>query len=540
MWSRARAIAGLREVAANAANGVGVRDVQRLHSNELYQSLLHHFGSLDAAREAASVSAPPLAQQRWSEQAVVEQLQKARRAGVRLTVKGLSAAGLRGLANAAREYCGGLPRARKLARVPEPAPKIFERVRWDEDTVISDIRALRREGKPLARSKAPSKLVNAAQYYFGGWREAVEAAGFDYDRVRLVREPYERDELLAMLRDLAHKSPTMTLAALHDHTAAEAWKREFGSIEDAACAAGLEDWPARLLGPLMSPQDTIAAIRERVHANQSLKSWDIECEDRHLQKSGIRHFGSWHEALVAAEISADALSEALGDRRQWTKTLVVEALRQRRRSGKSMSPGAIRKEDSGLFQAARSYLGYDADIAVRDWGAERIREHWTKRKVIAALRDSHATGERLRSCVKIAALQLFGSMGAARTAARLPLLRTEWTDQRVIEEIRALAGARPPGSLVSMAQGRFGSWRAALAAAGVPAKSREWDAASIAQALAARLAKGQPLDPTALRREDSSLYHAVRYRYGNVARTVNAFIKRGALPKSNARATRNG
>ena len=423
MWSRARALAGLREVASKATDGVGFRDVQRLHSNELYLSLLHHFGSLEAAREAASVPGPPPAQQFWSEQLVIEELQKAHRAGIRLTIKGLSAAGMRGLANAARDYCGGLARARQLARVPDPAPKIFERVRWDADTVISDIRALRREGKSLARSKAPPKLCNAAQYYFGGWHNAVEAAGFDYDKVRLVREPYERDELLEMLRDLARNSPKMTLAELHDLTAAEAWKREFGTIEDAARAAGLDDWPVRLVNPLMSPDETVAAIHDRVRAEQSITSWDVEREDRHLHKSGVRNFGSWHDALVAAELPAPTMSEALGDRRQWTKTLVTEALRQRRRAGKSMSPGAIRKDDSALFQAARSYLGYNADVAIRDWGATRQRVHWTKETVIEALRETHFNSKKLRPCIKIAAIQLFGSMGAAREAARFPLLR---------------------------------------------------------------------------------------------------------------------
>jgi hypothetical protein len=141
----------------------------------------------------------------------------------------------------------------------------------------------------------------------------------------------------------------------------------------------------------------------------------------------------WHEALVAPDLPAGAPSEALGDRRQWTKTLVLEALRQRRRSGKSMSPGALRKEDDGLFQAARSYLGYDADIAVRDWGAKRIREHWTKKKVIEALRESQTTGRKLRPCVKMAAWQLFGSVGAARSAARLAKRRLP----------TQVAGARP-------------------------------------------------------------------------------------------------
>ena len=94
MWSRSRALAGLREVASKATNGVGVRDVQRLHSNELYLSLLHHFGSFEAAREAANVPAPPLAQQFWSDQLVIEELQKAHRDRGTLNFTGVGTGGL--------------------------------------------------------------------------------------------------------------------------------------------------------------------------------------------------------------------------------------------------------------------------------------------------------------------------------------------------------------------------------------------------------------------------------------------------------------
>ena len=431
-------------------------------------------------------------------------------------------------------------RSRELARVPEPAPTLFERVGWDEDTVISEIRGLRREGKSLAMSKAPSKLVSAGVYYLGSWRNAVEVAGFDYDLVRLVREPYKIPELLDMLRGLARKAPQMTLAELHDHPAAEAWKRELGSIEDAARAAGLEAWPLRLSGPLMSIEETRAAIRERLRGGLSLTSSDVDNEDGHLHKSGLRHFGAWHDALVAAELPAAALSDALGDRRQWTKSLVIEVLRQRRRAGKSMSPKAVRDDDSGLFKAAQTHLGYDADIAIRDWGAERLREHWTKKKVLEALRRSQATDEALRPCTKIAAMQLFGSMGAAREAAGLPLLRTVWTNQRVIDEIRALSGTRPSLNLVGIAQRRFGSWRAALTAAGIAAKSREWDPSSIADALTARIAKGQEVDSTTLRRDDSSLYHALKHRYGDVGQAVRTFVESGRLPRGSGVVVRRG
>ena len=296
-------------VALTTKAGAPLTSSQLPHA--LYKSLLHHFGSLDEARIAdRGVGRPQPKNKRWTEQAVVRELRRAHREGVRITHQGLIAAGLRGLSNAARDYCGGLRRARRLAGLADPPPTIIERLAWDEDTIISDIRALHRERKSLAYTKAPSKLVNAAARRFGTWRGAVEAAGFDYDRVRLVREPYDRKELLSILRDLHTRAPKTTLAELHDHLANEAWKREFGSIENAARAAGLHDWPVRMLGPLLEAGNVIAAIRANHRGGASLVSSHVETEDSHLYNSALRRFGSWCDALIAAELPAPAILKA--------------------------------------------------------------------------------------------------------------------------------------------------------------------------------------------------------------------------------------
>jgi hypothetical protein len=528
MLSRQRVLAELRAL-GRAIESVSAVDVRERVSNELYQSLLHHFGSLDAARFTAGVAAPEPKNKRWDEETVLAELRRAHRAGVRLTHQGLIKAGLRGLSNAARQYCGGLPQARKLARLTEPAPTIIERVGWDEDTIISDIRALRREGRSLAYTKAPSKLVNAAARRFGSWRGAVEVAGFNYDRVRLVREPYGRAELLAILRDVHARAPETTLAELHDHHANEAWKREFGTIEHAARAAGLRDWPGRALSPLMESDEVIRSIRALHRSGRSLASSHVFDEDSHLHGSALRRFGTWHDALVAAGLPALAIHKAMELRREWTKTSILDALRARRRAGESMSPSAIREDDHGLYQAAKYHLGYDAEMAIRDWGAPRLQTKWTRKAVIAALRTS--PDEPPRGAVGAAAIKFFGSMSAAREAARVPILRTAWTDERVLEEIRNLdRSVRPSGTLLSIAQRRFGTWRAALEAAGIEPQTRQWDASSIAEALKQRLEKRLPLDGTTVRKQEPSLFAAVRRRFGKFDRLVEEFVRSGRLP----------
>jgi hypothetical protein len=504
-------------------------DVQRYGSNELYVSLLRHFGSLRDARAAAAVDPPAPHNLKWTRAKVIADLQRLHRRGIRMTHAGLIKAGARGLCNAARTLFGGLPRARRLARIPAPPPTIIERRTWDEETVIAEILELYRAGKSLAMSKAPLKLVNAGKYRFGSWQAAVETAGLDYDRVRLVRSPYSRAELLAMLRKLAKRWPHATLADLWKHRAIDAWKREFGSVETAARAAGLRGWPRRKLGPPLSRAEVTRALRKRYREGRSLHGADVAREDPHLYASTVRRFSTWRAAVIG-RLPARAHTQL---RAHWTKTKVIEALRKRKRAGKSMNPAHLRDDDQSLYDAAKRLLGYNARVANTDWGAPKLVTHWTKPALVRALRESHRRGESPRPGIKVAAQKLFGSVIAARQAAGLPLPRTTWTDQRVIDEIRALAGAKASGTLVSIAQNRFGSWRAALEAAGVPAKLRpRWEPADIVDALKEFASHARTLDSTSLRRENQSLYDALRNRWGpgRVDAILVGFAKTGRLP----------
>jgi len=526
--SKRRALDELREL-GDTLGAVRSIDVQQRGSNQLYLSLLRHFGSLRAAREAAAVDAPLSRNLKWTREKVIEELQRLHRRGARLTDRGLSKAGARGLSNAARAFFASLPRARRAAGVLEPPPLIIERRTWDEETVIAEILDLHRAGKSLAATKAPPKLVSAGAYRFGSWQGAVETAGLDYDRVRLVRAPYTRDELLDMLRKLAKQRPRATLQDLWNHRVIDAWKREFGSVEAAARAAGLRDWPRRKLRPPLSRAAVTSALRERYRAKRSMHGADVAREDPYLYSSAVRQFGTWRSAVIG-RLPSKARTQL---RVHWTKAMAIKAMRARKRAGKSMNPAHLRRDDESLYYAAKRLLGYNAEVATRDWGAQKLQTHWTKTAVMRALRESHRSGEPLRAAVTLAALNLFGSVIAAREAAGLPLLRTVWTDERVLDEIRALGGEKPSVSLVSIAQWRFGSWRAALDAAGVPAKLRpRWEPATIAAALREYAKRGLALDSTTLRRENQSLYDALRNRWGRerVGAILVSFAKTKKLP----------
>ena len=161
-----------------------------LPSNEipivLYNALLHYFGSIQRARRAAKLPDPPQYRE-WSDADVIAELRRLHDNGITIRYRDLERCGREDLVGAIRVYIGSIVRARVLARIPHPPRALYEQEVWDEDRVVEDILELHQLGQPLAYSKAPNKLVNAATRYFGGWDNALSAAGLDPDDFRLRR-----------------------------------------------------------------------------------------------------------------------------------------------------------------------------------------------------------------------------------------------------------------------------------------------------------------------------------------------------------------
>src|SRR5207245_7256304 len=192
---------------------------------------------------------------------------------------------------------GGMDAVRRRARVPAPVRRRGDREQWDGECVTREIRALYDEGEPLASSKAPKKLVHAGIRYYGTWAAAIEAAGLEYERVRLTRPPYSKKELLAMVRRVAERHPRMTLKDFWQRFSWSQRLRElFGTVENAAAKAGLSNWPARQTPPLPSRRQTIALLRALAKSGPPM----VAKSDLRLWEAVTRHFSSWRNRLEAA------------------------------------------------------------------------------------------------------------------------------------------------------------------------------------------------------------------------------------------------
>jgi hypothetical protein len=260
----------LRRLRAHAARH-GDLSAKWLQDNkpEIYTSVLAHFESLATARDAAGVSKrsrSPL----WSQERVLAELRRLQRQGrIRITTTGLARAGYLGLVGAIYKTIGSMPRARRLARIPELGSRSSETTeRWDEDRVISEIRDRHRQQLSLASSKVPSKLREAANTHCGNWRAAIEMAGFDYKQTRLHREAWTRDEVLTQLRRAARMR---TSGAGRGHTLTsligpvrKVITAMFGSVSNALVAAGFD--PAVVMQRVPRRRRSARAILDELRA----------------------------------------------------------------------------------------------------------------------------------------------------------------------------------------------------------------------------------------------------------------------------------
>jgi len=296
-------VAALRRLAKRLGRTPRSTEV-RGDAPEVYRALFRHFGSFAAAVDAAGLAAVGLPR-KWSRELVVAELRRLHRAGEGVSRRKLIEAGRYDLVNAMVSYCGGMTAARRAARLPPASSGPRGKSKWSEDEVIAQIRERHRRGLSLASSKVPRKLHDAAGYYLGGWRQAVEVAGLDYDQVRLTRPAYDRDEIIATLRALAKAHPRMTPSDLRRHRIKNGVETVFPSLDRALRAAGLTDWPRRDLRRQMPSADaTIAAIRARAARGLPMFRAAVHRDDLRLERAGVRNFGAWLPALRAAGLDS--------------------------------------------------------------------------------------------------------------------------------------------------------------------------------------------------------------------------------------------
>jgi len=232
---------------------------------------------------------------------------------------------------------------------------------WSKEEVINRIRSLANRGARIHLAGAASRgewhLIRAASHFFGSWRAAVKAAGFNYDEVRADRI-WSREKVVQMIRRLRREGqplnsravqiqqPALFAAACHDHI--------FGGWAQAVKASGLDYDKVRRY-----EQWDEARLRKEVAAAKRsgipLNARSISRRRPHLYWAGCRRYGSWGKTLSA--LGYDAQSVAL--RKKRSREEIIEGIRDLHRKGVRLAYSNVRARYPALHAAAcRAFGGW--------------------------------------------------------------------------------------------------------------------------------------------------------------------------------------
>lgn len=124
-------------------------------------------------------------QRYWTADRIMDQILQIVESGEDLSYTGLCESGMAGMYAAAKQVFGTWATAVEASGIPvDLASRRSHENSWTEKKVLRAILAREAEGHGLAHvavKEDDNALLMAALHRFGSWRNAVEAAGFDYD-----------------------------------------------------------------------------------------------------------------------------------------------------------------------------------------------------------------------------------------------------------------------------------------------------------------------------------------------------------------------
>jgi hypothetical protein len=231
----------------------------------------------------------------------------------------------------------------------------------------------------------PSLVATAcSRRYFGSWKAAIEAAGFDYDKVVRIKR-WTPEEVLAEIRALYRQGADLRPSAVakHHQTLLVAARKRFGTWAKAVKAAGI-DYEAYLR---RQHQEWVEAdkryiIEEIRRLYREGRIDELSGAWRHhltLFRKARHRFGSWKAAIEAAGLNY----EAIVSRRKWTKESILREIQRLYAEGKDLSVTAMQRNYPNLLAIAQSpyYFGsWQAAIEAAGLDYELIKRQRGRRR----------------------------------------------------------------------------------------------------------------------------------------------------------------
>jgi hypothetical protein len=297
-WSRKQVVRAIRaRVAAGRYLNLGA---VRAGDGSLLEAGLRYFRSWDNALRAARIDPERVRKwTRWSRERMLERILGLKREDVPLS---WAAARRRDpkLLKAAVALFGSWTKAlQALGHTP-----VYEHVGWTKAEVVRRILERRKRGEPLyARSlmvNGQGKLYGAARAKFGTWGKALQAAGIDPQTVHLRRD-WTRENVLSAIRKACRRRNAFGMED-EDPGLVRAARKFYGGWHEALGAAGV--WsPGNRAGYRWTRKELLSATRRRARLGRPMGPGDVRKEANDLYMAGRKRFGSWRAVARAAGCS---------------------------------------------------------------------------------------------------------------------------------------------------------------------------------------------------------------------------------------------
>jgi hypothetical protein len=185
------------------------------------------------------------------------------------------------------------------------------------------------------------QLYSQGVWIFGNWDKALQAAGFDPDKMRL-QGSWDRQKIIKKLQNMRDRNlPLYARYMLKNHTALfSSSRREFRSWNNALRAAGITKQAPKKQGRL----GTLRSLRDVVETRPRGAIPAV------LKSHAVYYFGSLRNALASLKTDERLLSG-------WSKQKIVTTLLRMHRAKENLSSWKARCEVPALARAAQNYFG---------------------------------------------------------------------------------------------------------------------------------------------------------------------------------------
>ena len=181
---------------------------------------------------------------KWNKDAIAVEILSMYESGENLNYSSVATNNL-SLLRAATRYFGTWEAAVRFAGLDYDSIRRYKS--WSRERIVARVKELHAQNVDLSWRNVclnvDPQLAAAAtkKSHFGSWREALEAAGLNYDDIRRYRE-WDDDRILDMVREFHRNGKELNAKSmeLEDITLITAARRRFDSWHKALTAAGLD------------------------------------------------------------------------------------------------------------------------------------------------------------------------------------------------------------------------------------------------------------------------------------------------------------